>query len=148
VYNGSTAGLRMVGVTLHQSSVIVANLYLALITAQWTILHHVILWGSIVLSFLWYFVLGALERFLWDMYFVPFVTMATMEFWAVCAISAVLALLPRVVMMVARHTIWPTEIYKAQLESKGREPSDSLRSRITYVEQSPEIQRTGASVSL
>ena len=35
VYNGSTAGLRMVGVTLHQSSVIVANLYLALITAQW-----------------------------------------------------------------------------------------------------------------
>jgi len=29
------AGLRMVGVTLHQSSVIVANLYLALITAQW-----------------------------------------------------------------------------------------------------------------
>ena len=35
VYNGSSAGLRMVGVTLHQSSVIVANLYLALITAQW-----------------------------------------------------------------------------------------------------------------
>lgn len=157
VYNGSSAGLRMVGVTLHQSSVIVANLYLALITAQWTILHHVILWGSIVLSFLWYFVLGGLGRFLWDMYIVPFVTMATMEFWAVCAISAVLALLPRVVIMVARHTIWPTEIHKAQLlskihkaqlVSKDREPDDSLRKKITYVEQSPEIQRTGVSVSL
>ena len=35
VYNGTVADLRMVGVTLHQSSVIVANLYLALITAQW-----------------------------------------------------------------------------------------------------------------
>ena len=35
VYNGTAAGIRMVGVTLHQSSVIVANLYLALITAQW-----------------------------------------------------------------------------------------------------------------
>ena len=54
----------------------------------------------------------------------------------------------RVVTMVARHTIWPTEIHKAQLLSKGREPEDSPRSRITYVEQSPEIQRTGVSVSL
>lgn len=35
VYNGTAADLRMVGVTLHQSSVLVANLYLALITAQW-----------------------------------------------------------------------------------------------------------------
>lgn len=35
VYNGTAADIRMVGVTLHQSSVIVANLYLALITAQW-----------------------------------------------------------------------------------------------------------------
>ena len=35
VYNGTAADLRMVGVTLHQSSVIVANLYLALVTAQW-----------------------------------------------------------------------------------------------------------------
>lgn len=59
--------------------------------------------------------------------------------------------------MVVRHTIWPTEIHKAQLlskipkaqlVSKGREPEDSLKRKITYVEQSPEILRTGASVSL
>ena len=66
-----------------------------LVISLQTILHHVILWGSILLSFLWYFVLGSLKHFLWDMYIVPFVTMATMDFWAVCAISAVLALLPR-----------------------------------------------------
>lgn len=35
VYYGTAADLRMVGVALHQSSVIVANLYLALVTAQW-----------------------------------------------------------------------------------------------------------------
>lgn len=35
MYDGTAADLRMVGVTFHQSSVIVANLYLALITAQW-----------------------------------------------------------------------------------------------------------------
>lgn len=35
VYNGTAADLRMVGMTLHQSSVVVANLYLALVTAQW-----------------------------------------------------------------------------------------------------------------
>ena len=65
--------------------------------------------------------------------------------------------LNRVVIMVARRTIWPTEIHKAQLlskihkaqlPSKGREPEDSVRRKITYVEQSPEIQRTGVSVSL
>lgn len=33
----------------------------------------------------------------WDMYYVPFVTMATVEFWSVCALSSVLALLPRYV---------------------------------------------------
>ncbi|XP_078368991.1 phospholipid-transporting ATPase VD-like [Oculina patagonica] len=151
VYNGSTADMRMVGVTLHQSSVIVANLFLALVTAQWTIIHHVILWGSIILSFLWYAILGALGSFLWEMYYVPYETMATMEFWSVCAISAVLALLPRAVIMVARHTIWPTEIHKAQLHSKQREDTrggDTRRSRTTYVEQSPEIKRTGLSVSL
>ena len=32
-----------------------------------------------------------------DMYYVPFVTMATVEFWSVYALSAVLALLPRYV---------------------------------------------------
>ena len=50
--------------------------------------------------------------------------------------------------MVARHTIWPTEIHKAQLLSKDRAPEDTLRSRITFVEQIPEIPTTGASVSL
>ncbi|KAJ7386092.1 putative phospholipid-transporting ATPase VB [Desmophyllum pertusum] len=151
VYDGSIADIRMVGVTLHQSSVIVANLYLALITAQWTILHHVILWGSIVLSFLWFAIFGVLGSFFWEMYYVPFVTMATVEFWSVCALSAVLALLPRVVITVARHTIWPTEIHKAQLQSKQRREDtlgDTRRSRTTYVEQSPEIKTTGVSVSL
>lgn len=130
VYNGTAADLRMVGVTLHQSSVIVANLFLALVTAQWTFLHHLILWGSIILSFLWFAVYGALANLFWDMYYVPFVTMATVEFWSVCALSSVLALLPRFVIMVAQHTIWPTDINIAQLLSKQR-------SRATFVEQAP-----------
>lgn len=56
----------------------------------------------------------------------------------------------RVVIMVVRHTIWPTEIHKAQLQSKQREDirDDTRRSRTTYVEQSPEIRTTGLSVSL
>lgn len=144
VYNGTAADIRMVGVTLHQSSVIVANLYLALITAQWTILHHVFLWGSIALSFVWFAILGELRSFFWEMYKVPLVTMATREFWAVCALSAVAALFPRVVISVVRHTLWPTEINKAQLESKRREETQG--SRTTFVEQSPEIPRTQLSV--
>lgn len=72
--------------------------------------------------------------------------------FAVCTHSKglIAILLPhdRVVIMVARHTIWPTEIHKAQLLSKDRDPEDTLRSRITFVEQSPKIQTTGASVSL
>lgn len=144
VYNGTAADIRMVGVTLHQSSVIVANLYLALITAQWTILHHVFLWGSIALSFVWFAILGELRSCFWEMYKVPLVTMATREFWAVCALSAVAALFPRVVISVVRHTLWPTEINKAQLESKRREETQG--SRTTFVEQSPEIPRTQLSV--
>ena len=60
-----------------------------------TILHHVFLWGSIILSFVWFVIFGALRSLFWEMYFVPFVTMATKEFWAVCTLSAVAALLPR-----------------------------------------------------
>jgi len=140
VYNGTAADLRMVGVTLHQSSVIVANLYLALVTAQWTFIHHLCLWGSIIISFLWFAIYGVLENIFWDMYYVPLVTMATSEFWSVCALSAVLALFPRFVIMVVQHTVWPTEINKAQLLAKQR-------IRTTFVEQDPEL-RTGTSVSL
>lgn len=140
VYDGTAADLRMVGVTFHQSSVIVANLYLALITAQWTFLHHLILWGSIILSFLWFAIYGVLANLFWDMYGVPFVTMATVEFWSVCAFSAIVALLPRFIIMAAQHTIWPTEINKAQLMSKQR-------SRTTFIQQDPDTRTTG-SVSL
>lgn len=60
-----------------------------------TILHHVFLWGSIGISFVWFAVFGEIRGVFWEMYKVPFVTMATREFWAVCALSAVAALLPR-----------------------------------------------------
>ena len=60
-----------------------------------TFLHHLILWGSILLSFLWFAIYGVLANLFWDMYYVPYVTMATVEFWSVCAFSAIAALLPR-----------------------------------------------------
>lgn len=141
VYYGTVADLRMVGVALHQSSVIVANLYLALITAQWTFIHHLVLWGSIFLSFLWFAIYGLLSHLFWDMYYVPFVTMATSEFWLVCALSPVASLLPRFVIMVSRNTIWPTDITEAQLQSKHRDT-------ITMVEPQDIQNRTGVSVSL
>lgn len=50
----------------------------------------------------------------------------------------------RVVISVFRHTIWPTDINKAQLESKQRE--ETLESRTTSVDQSPEIERTPISI--
>ncbi|XP_067039741.1 phospholipid-transporting ATPase VD-like [Acropora muricata] len=141
VYNGTAADLRMVGIALHQSSVIVANLYLALVTAQWTFIHHVVLWGSILLSFLWFALYGLMGRLFWDMYFVPFVTMATPEFWSVCALSSVAALLPRFVIIVTRHTLWPTDIVEAQLLSKQR-------GSISLAQPQDIDYRTGVSVSL
>ena len=60
-----------------------------------TFIHHLCLWGSIIISFLWFAIYGVLENIFWDMYYVPLVTMATSEFWSVCALSAVLALFPR-----------------------------------------------------
>ena len=66
-----------------------------LIISLQTFIHHLILWGSILISFLWFALYGVLENVFWDMYFVPFVTMATVEFWSVCALSAIAALLPR-----------------------------------------------------
>ena len=60
-----------------------------------TFIHRLILWGSILLSFLWFALYGILKNLFWDMYYVPFVTMATVEFWSVCALSAIAALLPR-----------------------------------------------------
>ncbi|EDO40789.1 predicted protein [Nematostella vectensis] len=94
LFEGMPADDRMVGITMHQAAVVLASVHLGLMTAQWTWIHHFFLWGSVFLSFIWAIVFGVVQP-THKIHYVSLVTMATKEFWALCVMITVAALLPR-----------------------------------------------------
>ncbi|XP_031551147.1 probable phospholipid-transporting ATPase VD [Actinia tenebrosa] len=109
---------RMVGITIHQAAVILANLHLGLATSQWTWIHHLFLWGSIILSFAWTICFG-LVQVTHKIYFVS-ITLSSKEFWSLCALISVTALLPRYSLLALRRTVCPTQIDEAQIQKRTK----------------------------
>ena len=48
-HNGHTMGMREFGLTVYFAVVMIVNMRIASITTYWTIFHHIIIWGSILL---------------------------------------------------------------------------------------------------
>ena len=96
-YYESTIGIVEFGFVINISVVIVANLYLAVETLHWTVFNHVILWGSILMVFVFNFVYCALDtqQRLMDTYFVLQMLAADARFWFVLLVTPMIALFPR-----------------------------------------------------
>ncbi|XP_031550146.1 probable phospholipid-transporting ATPase IH [Actinia tenebrosa] len=109
----------MVGITMHQAAVILANLHLGLATSQWTWIHHLFLWGSMILSFAWTICFG-LVQVTHKIYFVSIVTLSSKEFWSLCALISVTALLPRYSLLALRRTVCPTQIDEDQIQKRTK----------------------------
>ncbi|XP_020910212.1 probable phospholipid-transporting ATPase VD isoform X2 [Exaiptasia diaphana] len=124
VFEGSIADDRLVGITIHQAAVIVASLHMGLVFAQWTWIHHVMLWGSVALSFAWTICYG-LVLVTHKIYYVSIATLGSKEFWSLCSLIAITALLPRYSLLSLRRTLWPTEIDKAQIKITTRQSTFS-----------------------
>ena len=96
-YYESTIGIVEFGFVINISVVIVANLYLAVETLHWTVFNHVILWGSILIVFVFNFVYCALDtqQRIMDTYFVLQMLAADARFWFVLLVTPMIALFPR-----------------------------------------------------
>jgi len=112
-YQGSDVGLWEFGTAVLTSSLCVMLIHLALETKSWTIMH----WTSLMLSILFYFAFILVYNSfcitcfgLQNPFWVIQVTMGTLEFWLVCLLTSVLALIPRVVCLVIKNCTRPDAV--------------------------------------
>lgn len=106
------AGMLSMGVLFHQLAVVTANLHVAIETPNWTIIHAVIIIGSVVISFLYYFIYCIITSF--HVYWVIFELMAHAEFWLLLIICPTLAVMPRLVLRVFQTSFYPSVLQRVK----------------------------------
>lgn len=139
--DGRPFGLWEVGTTLYTSVLIALNLQLALISNFWTILHHVVVWGSILLWWLLNIALSETEvyysTYSWKT-FLP-ITSQVAKYWVGFWPGAALALMPYMYVICIYRFFKPTlvdavqdrDLAKRRLhgdvsEKEGKEPGQKL----------------------
>lgn len=124
-YHGDV-GVTEFGFLLNTSIVIVVSLHLAVETLHWTLVNHVVLWGSIVFCFVLNYVYCAIDtkQRLMDTLFVMQRASSRAEFWSVLLLTPVIALLPRILGKVIKQELCPTRVMVARAKWK-RKPKTS-----------------------
>ena len=117
-YQKSTVGIWEFGTTMCTQCLIVMSLHVAIEIKSWTIVHIT----SILLSIVAYFIFALLYNGLCvdcsglqNPFWVMQHCMGTANFWLVCLITAVIAVLPRFCGRVFECTIWPNSVTKAMI---------------------------------
>ena len=96
-FYGSDVGLVEFGFVINITAVIVTNLYLTVETLHWTWVHHLVMWASCVILFVFNYVYCAIDtqQRLIDTYYVMQVISGDSRFWFVLLIAPMIALFPR-----------------------------------------------------
>lgn len=97
VYYDDTIGVVEFGFVINTSVVLVANLHLAMEIVHWTWIHHLVIWGSCAMVFLFnyvYCVIDTQQR-LMDTYFIMQEISTQAKFWFVLIVTPMIALFPR-----------------------------------------------------
>ena len=117
-YHKSTVGIWEFGTTMCTQCLIVMSLHVAIEIKSWTIVHIT----SILLSIMAYIVFALLYNGicvdcsgLQNPFWVMQHCMGTVDFWLVCLVTAVIAVLPRFCGRVIESTIWPNSVTKAMI---------------------------------
>ena len=109
VRNGAPFGLWEVGTTMYTAIVIVINLQMAQMINYWTWLHHVAIWGSVLIWYACNLILSDTEPYLSTFsykIFTPTVAPAP-KFWIATPVVCSLGLLPDLIWRGARRMFHP-----------------------------------------
>eukprot|EP00010_Vexillifera_abyssalis_P003085 CAMPEP_0201558862 /NCGR_PEP_ID=MMETSP0173_2-20130828/70485_1 /ASSEMBLY_ACC=CAM_ASM_000268 /TAXON_ID=218659 /ORGANISM="Vexillifera sp., Strain DIVA3 564/2" /LENGTH=1160 /DNA_ID=CAMNT_0047972505 /DNA_START=12 /DNA_END=3490 /DNA_ORIENTATION=- len=127
--SGQTAGLYMAGTITFTCIVVVVNLRLALHTRYWTIIHHIIIWCTI----LSWFVLGAIYSGTLSitldsshMYYVVWRLYGSSVFWMLVLVVTIACLLPDFMLRAIRRYWYPRSFHVIQ-EATQKKLEEDLR---------------------
>jgi len=122
------AGMLVLGILFHQLAVVTANLHCAIETPNWTIIHFVIIFGSVVISFLYFFIYSAFTEV--SLYWGIFHLMGHAEFWLLLIFCPFLAVLPRLVLRVFQTSFYPSVLQRVRshLTASGELADNKMKS--------------------
>ncbi|CAI8040276.1 Probable phospholipid-transporting ATPase VB [Geodia barretti] len=138
VYYESDVGVTEFGFVINIVIVIVVSFHLAVETLHWTVVNHVLLWGSVAMVFVFNYVYTAIDsqqKFM-DTYWIMFAVSSRPRFWFLCLLAPVVCLIPRVIGKVVEQEFFPSDVLRARAaEKQRRSPTPSL---VTPVETTEE----------
>eukprot|EP00794_Sanderia_malayensis_P007449 gene7449-8271_t len=94
VYVDTPNGMTAMGILFHQIAVITVSLHLGIEVPNWTFIHHFFIWGSVLLSYIWFFGLCAIVD-VYRTYWVIYNSASASEFWLLTLLVPTIALAPR-----------------------------------------------------
>ena len=120
-YQNSSVGIWEFGTTMCTQCLLVMSLHVAIEIKSWTVVHIT----SIILSILAYFIFALSYNYvcvdcsgLQNPFWVMQYCMGTANFWLVCILTAVLAVIPRICGRIIDCTVFPNSVTKAMLQTK------------------------------
>eukprot|EP01136_Pigoraptor_vietnamica_P044457 Opistho-1_new@21219 len=114
---GDYADVQTLGLVWNTVLVVTVNLQMGLETNHWTWISHFVIWGSIIVYWLFAIVYNAIAS-IGGSYWVIETAMGTGVFWLTLLLTIPSALLPRYVAKFIKHWHFPSPIDGARLEHK------------------------------
>jgi len=120
-YPATDVDVTEFGFVINIIMVVVVSLHLAIETLHWTIVNHVLLWGSVVVAFAFNYTYTAIYTPLLpetETYWVMQRASTRAEFWFLLLLTPMVALLPRLIAKVIVQEVFPSPVLKARATEK------------------------------
>ncbi|MCO5569382.1 hypothetical protein L7F22_023094 [Adiantum nelumboides] len=117
---GRMVGLYTIGTTMYTSVLFVVNLQIAMVIQYWTWIHHVLIWGELVVWFFFLLVFGALPTKYsgaLQRLFIS-ITATSSSFYRVTLLTTILALLPSFTLHCFFRAFCPSDSQIVQEQEK------------------------------
>ena len=97
VYRSTDIGATQFGLTINTTAAVLINIHLAIETYHWTPFNHLVLWGSVVMVYLFNYVYTAIDsqQRIIDSYWIMMERSTDARFWFLTLVIIVIGLLPR-----------------------------------------------------
>ncbi|GMH35862.1 hypothetical protein BSKO_03730 [Bryopsis sp. KO-2023] len=155
--SGETYGHWQVGTILFSCVVVTVHVQLASILEHWTVLHHVAIWGSIGIWFVYLLVYGALPVAWSSHMHLLFMKVSgtTIQFYLIIALTVMVCIIPDILIRNARRLLLPEDHHIIQeltkLEKKnGLKVCDKKKKtrRTVSLEEVPSLVQLGRRTSM
>ncbi|KAJ5066837.1 putative phospholipid-transporting atpase [Anaeramoeba ignava] len=140
--DGKVSGIWGMSIAVYSSLVIVVNLKIAIECSYWTWIHHVTIWGSIVVWFLAASILSSSLKLSSSMYDVTYHVFGMSQFWFILIFVPVFCLLPDFFYKYFTSNYNPLDfqvIRRFEVNQKKRIPTKQTTKPVPLVEDELEI---------